>query len=595
MVRSQESEVERALLPVWITGTGKSAHPTIIAFALLLLIPATSFAQDIPHRTQKGDIPVWDEQYLRGPPKGWTVPADYHDIFGRDVVPKEIRFGRFGLLSGQRLYTSWRPIKPLTDEQYALGKIKLLDQHTSEVLTPAFEIKLDYVTFLISGGNMPGEACVNLIVDDEVVRSATGTNDDTLQWAAFDVKALKGKQARIQALDTTTHAFGYITVDCVNQSVDTKGAKRVIAKPPAATTQGAGSVQAFAGTTSGKIEHIDGTLTIAGKPVDLAKVIRLDTGMAAKASDAGSRVQLSNGDLLAGEITGLEEEKLKLAQAMLGPLDLKLDQVAQAIFMPGPTLDAEPGNLVQINNRLIPGKLKWIREENIAIDCSLGLVPLPRTRVRSFVFAKVKADEEANDRVALTDGSVLSGTLEVNDQGLSLNHALLGDMALDFKQVARITRRLPNVQPLAALQGEVVERVGPIPPPLPETVHSASGDTLRMFPGTTVRFALPKSDQARRLRAELASLTGGQASVKVTVRVNGKATDFNVGRALLPVDAETGKSAHPTSAAEVIDIDLDLGTANVLEIEVQVDPAEAIAFPSGVEWHNALIVEASTS
>ncbi len=550
-----------------------------LACLLFLVAPVCVHAQTaLPQRTQKGDIQIWDEQYLRGPPKGWTVPADYHEIFGRSIVSNEIRYGRFGLLSGQRLYTSWRPIIPLTDEQYAQGKVKLLDSHTSEVLTPAFEIKLDYVTFLISGGNTPGEACVNLLVDGKVVRSATGTNNDTLEWAAFDVKAFKGKQAQIQVLDTSTQAFGYITIDCVYQSVDPKGASRVIAQAPAETAQGAGSVQTVSGTTGGKVEFVGETLNVAGRPVDLAQMIRLRTGVAAKASDAGSRVQLSNGDVLAGDITGLEEKKLALTQPMLGQLDLYFDQVAHAIFMPGPTVQAKPGTLVQINNNLIPGKLRWIREDNIAIDCSLGLVPLPRTRVRSFVFTKVQGDEGATDRIAFADGSVLSGQLAVNDQGLLLKHALLGDLTLDLKQVARITRRLPNVHSLTELRGEIAERVGPIPPPASEAILGASGQTLRMFPGTVMRYALPASNQPRRLRAELMPLAAGQASVKVTVRVNGKATDFSVA---------PGADAHA--------VDLDLGTAAALEIQVQVDASQAIVFPSGIEWRNALIVEANAS
>lgn len=552
----------------------------LLSCLVLATVPATSFAQDMPRLMQKGDVEIWDEQYLRGEPKGWTVPADYHAIFGKDIVRSEIRYGRFGLLSGRHLYTSWRPIKPLTDEQYGLGKIKLLDSHTSELTTPAFEIKNDYITFLVSGGNMPGQACINLLVDGEVVRSITGTNDDTLEWAAFDVKALKGKQAKIQTLDTSTDAFGYITVDCVYQSVDTKGAKRVIVTPPADTTQSAGSVQSTSGATSGSVALAGGALTIAGQPVDLSQVIRLHTGVPAKPSDAGSRVQLSNDDLLSGDITGLEEEKLTLAQPMLGPIELKFEQVAQAIFMPGPTVDAKPGTLVQINNNLIPGTLKWIREDNIAIDCSLGLLPLPRTRVRSFVFAEVHADEEAIDAVTFADGSVLSGQLSVNSEGLLLKHALLGDLSLDFKQVARITRRLANVRAMTELQGELVERVGPIPPPVPEAITTASGLTLRMFPGTTMRYALPASNQPRKLRAELAPLANGKASVKVTVRVNGKATEFSVA---------------PAPGMKTQAIDIDLGTATVLEIQVQVDAGQAIVFPSGIEWRNALIVEASAS
>ncbi len=549
----------------------------LLSYLVVALVAASGFAQDIPLRTQKGDIQIWDEQYLRGPPKGWTAPEDYHEVFGRDMISREIRYGRFGLLSGQRLYTSWRPIVPLTDEQYAQGKVKLLDNHTSQVITPPFEIKNDFITMLISGANIPGEACVNLLIDGKVVRTATGANHDILTAVAFDVKALKGKQAQIQVLDTSTNAFGYVTVDCVYQSIDPKGAIRVIAHSPEKTVQ-AGSVRTISGTTSGRVNLDGGILTVADQPVDPGNVLELRTGVAAEASDAGSRVQLTNGDLLAGEISGIAEQHLKFVQPTLGPLDLSLDHVAQTIFMPGPTVQAEPGTLVQINNRLVPGKLKWIREDTIAIDCSLGLVPLPRTRVRSFVFAKAEADSGAGNLITFTDGSMLSGQLAVNDQDLVLKHALLGDLTLTLEQVSSIKRRLSKARSLADLKGEVVERIGPIPPPAPETINGASGQTLRMFPGTVLRYALPASEQPRSLRAELMLVSRAQAGVKVTARAKGKTASF---------------SLVPGGEAQVVDF--DMGTATVLELETAVDASQSLKFPSGIIWRNARIVEVGGS
>lgn len=542
----------------------------------LILVPLDGLAKDMPRITQKGDIEIWDEQYLHRAPKGWKVPENYHESFGKHGgIPNEIRFGRFGVLSGRILYTSWRPVVPLTNEQYAEGKVKLLDSHTSEVLTAEFEVKHDYVTFLISGGNMPGEACLNLLVDGKVVRSATGTGQDVLMPAAFDVKEFKGKKARIQALDTSKDPFGYITVDCVYQSTGPKGAKMVISQP-LVQKQEAGSVKTVSGTAVGKVELAGGALTVAGEAVDLTKVIELDTGVAALPSDAGSRVLLSNGDILAGEITGLTDVALNLTQSTLGELELKLGNISQAIFMPGATVKAKPGTLVQIDNRLIPGKLKWIREENIAIDCALGLVPLPRTRVRSFVFTETKVVAGAANRVVFADGSVLSGQLAVNDKGLTLKHLLLGDLVLELKQVALITRNLSKVSPLTEIKCEVVKRVGPIPPPAPEVISAASGKAIRMFPGTVTRYTLPDATHPRRLRAQLVSLSGAKVGVKVTVRVNGKPTLFTI---------DPGAAPQP--------VDLDLGSVKVLEI--QVDSSQAIAFPSGVEWHNSLIIETNAS
>lgn len=557
------------------------------ACAGLACLAATLFATTVlarsnqPTIVQAGDIQVWDEQYLRGEPKGWTVPPDYHEIFGKRKygggVADHLRFGRFGRMSGQYLYTSWRPTLPLSDEAYAAGKTGVLDTHVSELLTPAFEIKLDYVTLLISGGNMPGKACVNLVVDGNVVRSATGRDDDMLEPIAFDVKGLRGQQAQIQVLDTSTGAFGYITVDCVYQSTDTKGAVRVIAQPPSDSAVGVGGVQTTAGTVTGPPSVADGQVLVAGQPTDLKQMIRLRTGVAFKSSDASSRVQLINGDILSGEVVGLDKEILSIDQTLLGKTDLKIEQVAQAVFLPGPTDRPAPGTLVQINGNLIPGKLVWIREENIAINCSLGIVPLPRTRVRSFVFAKMVASEDAGDSVAFTDGSILTGQLSVKGNDLVLTHALLGVMKLDFKKVAQITRSLANVTHLSAVKGEVLERVGPILPPAPQTVDDQSGELLLMYPRSVVRYTLAASDQPRRLRAALSSMTSSRAGVTVVVTAGDKTWTQQV-----------------TPGSDPIDVDIDLGLAKSIEIEVKVDPSQTITFPSGVVWCNALIVEGAS-
>ena len=79
--------------------------------ACLLILPSAACGQaretGHPSLVRKADVLIWDEQYLRGPPKGWTVPAGYHAAFGGGrAIEKGIRFGRFGILSGRFLYTT---------------------------------------------------------------------------------------------------------------------------------------------------------------------------------------------------------------------------------------------------------------------------------------------------------------------------------------------------------------------------------------------------------------------------------------------------------------------------------------------------------
>ncbi|MHC5155597.1 MAG: glycoside hydrolase family 32 protein [Planctomycetota bacterium] len=93
------------------------------------------------------------------------------------------------------------------------------------ITSQPFEIKRNYINFLIGGGGFEGQTCMNLIVDGEIVRTATGPNTKeggtkALVWQGWDVRKLKGKKARIQVVDNREGLWGYIAVDYIYQSND---------------------------------------------------------------------------------------------------------------------------------------------------------------------------------------------------------------------------------------------------------------------------------------------------------------------------------------------------------------------------------------
>jgi fructan beta-fructosidase len=97
------------------------------------------------------------------------------------------------------------------------------DKSTGTLTSPPFKIERRYINFLIGGGKYPGKTCVNLLVDDKVVRTATGPNDkpggsEALDWAAWDVAEFEGKKAVIQVVDDATGGWGHINVDHIVQA-----------------------------------------------------------------------------------------------------------------------------------------------------------------------------------------------------------------------------------------------------------------------------------------------------------------------------------------------------------------------------------------
>jgi fructan beta-fructosidase len=84
---------------------------------------------------------------------------------------------------------------------------------TGTLTSPQFTITKQYITFLIGGGNYPGQECINLLVNGAVVQTATGSNSDTLLPAQWDVSAYLGQSAVLQIVDAATGSFGYILID----------------------------------------------------------------------------------------------------------------------------------------------------------------------------------------------------------------------------------------------------------------------------------------------------------------------------------------------------------------------------------------------
>ncbi len=97
------------------------------------------------------------------------------------------------------------------------------DKSTGTLTSPPFKVGRKYINFLVGGGKFPGKTCINLLVDDKVVRTATGPNDqpggsEALDWASWDVSDLGGKKAVIQIVDDATGGWGHINVDHIIQS-----------------------------------------------------------------------------------------------------------------------------------------------------------------------------------------------------------------------------------------------------------------------------------------------------------------------------------------------------------------------------------------
>jgi uncharacterized protein (DUF608 family) len=104
--------------------------------------------------------------------------------------------------------------------RYLVNSYRSDDNLTGTLTSPEFELRRPYINFRIGGGNRPGQACINLLVSGKVVRTATGKNNEKLEWDYWEVGDLKGQKARIEIVDQAKGGWGHINIDDI-QFADT--------------------------------------------------------------------------------------------------------------------------------------------------------------------------------------------------------------------------------------------------------------------------------------------------------------------------------------------------------------------------------------
>ena len=561
-------------------------------FVLLVLLNAVFLSSLLGRRKKPSpppslvrdvDIKIWDEDHLRGyngkpsssrgegknfkPKSTWTITTDFWSH--RGSIEDDVLNGKYGTVSGKVVYTTYRSIKPLSDEEYAEGNKSVLDNNVSNLVTPAFDVKLDYVTFLISGGYFPGKACINLLVDDKIVRTATGRNSDYLEWVAFDVREFKGKEARIQVVDTTSSCFGYITVDCVCLSPDKKNAVRVIDKTPVIKKIGS-VVETLDTKLTGVPSLKDSKFAIDGKNISLNELLKFTSYV--KIGDSQSRrIELINGDRIICEVSLFENNKLQFKHSIIGEKSLQTDSIAQVKFAPGPSVDLKRRTMLHENGNKIPGEITFIRDNKLSLKCALGQLPLPLARVNAFVFNQKKPSEN-KDKITLRDGSILSGTLKVEGEAFSLDHESLGNIKFKLTDVAKIVLLKSNLTPLSNYKFSVSELTGPLTPPEPEFLENSSQQLLRIHSKTKVNFQLAETNSSKRFKSVLKPVANCSTNMTVLLRSGSQEKKLTI---------------EPNSEGIAVDFDLKSGQ----QLEMVINAENNVSYPSGVEWHGAIIIE----
>lgn len=140
------------------------------------------------------------EDFEKGDYNGWTATGS---AFGDKPV--------IGNLQGQQAVSGYLG-------NQLVNSFRNGDGSMGRLLSPSFLIQKNYLSFLIGGGNHPAGTYIKLLIDNKVVASSTGLNDEFLEWKSWNVASFVGQQARIAIIDSVTSGWGHINVDHIIQT-----------------------------------------------------------------------------------------------------------------------------------------------------------------------------------------------------------------------------------------------------------------------------------------------------------------------------------------------------------------------------------------
>ncbi|KAB2646592.1 MAG: hypothetical protein DVB27_06725 [Verrucomicrobia bacterium] len=457
------------------------------------------------------------------------------------------------------------------------------EAETGRLVSPPFPLELDFLAVTMSGGRLPQRVGVNVWIGDEVVRCATGNNDDNFETVALDVREFRGRMARVELIDQHRGIWGHLNVDRIVLTAKPSEGRRIDSRPPPPAPL-PGLALTTTGFRTGTLAVADGKLTSGQKPLATETVLLAINAQEAPEEPAPntrppSAVQLISGEIWQAQIMGLEGKTLAINSPLIGQRKLPLEGIASIEFQYTDAPAArEPGHLYRTGAEPIPGTLVWIRDKDIAVDCPLGVIPVDRPVVERYVIAKPKpADPASADVVGIVGGGLLRGKTSFVGNQIVVTHSVLGELKLDWKTVAYLRRNAPGLDWMEDLAMTTDERDAlTLPPPAPQWIDG-DGEThlraLRILPDTVARFALKTNAAGKgRLQAEIAAVRGCRTAMKVTV-LAGDTAIWN-----------------QTIAAGSAPVPLSLDFPAAKQLAIKIEFAGPLSFPCGIELRDPLVL-----
>ncbi|RZQ60526.1 GH116 family glycosyl hydrolase [Amycolatopsis suaedae] len=148
------------------------------------------------------------EDWEKGSYDNWTVTGE---AFGDGPVRPQDTPDFFRRPAGEVTDLNVHGTYFVTSHNYRLPGNP--DAHRGRMVSREFTIERAYVTAWVGGGAFPEDSCLNVLVDGEVVAVFTGREMEPLTAVSADVRAWRGRTARIELVDTSSIPWGHVNVD----------------------------------------------------------------------------------------------------------------------------------------------------------------------------------------------------------------------------------------------------------------------------------------------------------------------------------------------------------------------------------------------
>lgn len=357
----------------------------------------------------------------------------------------------------------------------------------------------------------------------------------------------------------------------------------------ASTVSRADTVQTAGAILAGEMIPRENTIRIAGATVLFSDVMTAVRDTGANTFSAVQVVRMTNGEIWCGSIVGLETNTLAFRGDLFGERAIGTEAVATLDFsrQVAPTVASKRGVLYREKGAAIPGTLLWIREGTLAIDCPLGVLPIPRQGVIRYQFKEPVSSvpRDGEDEIGLIDGSVYRGRLSLISNGLEVAHASLGRISIPWGAMRYLLRSPPGLTRLGLPAAGDVELRGPAgPPAAPRLIDYRTGleprqpspaclTAVRMQPFTAARYRLQGREGRKAwFHAVVAPVPECRGDVRISLQVAG-VTAYE--RTLLCTN-------DPVTAS----LDLPPGE----ELTIKVDFGGKLLYPCGADLRDPCVV-----